>query len=268
MRAAAEGSKLSQEKGAFAQLAARVEKELACLFRSPQFGRNSGRGLLKGGAKVDVSGGGEGQESAQLVQRAEAKLNSMIKEAEKLTALCKTSHFDQLEGRLQRHAQAEAKQITDQAERNPTGGLDSKEALTVSGDHGTSESVDALIAGFWARAIPKQKDQAISLQTVVSTRSPMISSLLPSPRSQAWGMKQKQLAWNLKRKDGLRQQRSGNDDFGGNILPPLDSGGESTASLPLRNAWAFSEERILHAEVKPPPPVPHILTNRIAPLIV
>lgn len=290
MRIAAEGSKLSQENGAFAHLAARVEKELACLFRSPQFSRNSGRGLLKGGAKVDVSGGSEGIESAQLAARAEANLNSMIKKAEKLTSVCTDLVLHDKDGRIvefkqtekadklfQQHAQAEAKQIVDQAEKSATGALDSKEVLTGSGDHGTSESVDAFIAGFWARAIPKQKDQAISLQTVASSRSPMISSVLPSPRGQALGMKQKQLRWNLRRKNGARvisQQAqlsgSGMIDIRGppSSLPPLNFLGEPNATIPFKNAWAFSQERVFHSEIKQPPSVPSVLTNRVAPLIV
>jgi len=146
MRAAAEGSRLAQEKGGLSQLAVLVEMELGRLFRSHEFGRTSGRGLRKGGAKVDAGGGSEGVESAQLAARAEAELGKLIKSASQLTTKLH-SEFGQLELRLQRSNQEVAKQTFDPADKAPVGGADSKEVVA---DHGASHgSADALIAGYW-----------------------------------------------------------------------------------------------------------------------
>merc|ERR1719409_723640 len=134
MRVAAEGSRLAQEKGGLAQLAMRVEEELGRLFRSDEFGRSSGRSLRKGGAKVDASGGSEGVESAQLAARAEAELGKLIKSASQLTTKLH-SEFGQLELRLDRHNQEEAKLVADRADKAPAGGADNKDAVV---DHGNS----------------------------------------------------------------------------------------------------------------------------------
>lgn len=267
MRAAAEGSRIAQEKGGMAQLAARVEEELGCLFRSREFGQNSGRGIRKGGAKVDAGGGSEGVESAQLAARAEAELGKLIKTASMLTSKL-NSEFRALEETLHRNPQNEAKQSADQADKSAgAGGTDSKEAAAAAGDHAsTAASVDALITWFKSRAPPRQRhaDQSVALAHVISTRSPMINSLLPSPHDQALDLDR------TRREDHQRQHRHNVSSSrskklnAGLILnsprsSPSTRGGseEKMVSNPplLQNTWALAQERTLHRPVNTGSPI-------------
>lgn len=282
MRAAAEGSRLAQEKGGMAQLSARVEEELGWLFRSHEFGRRSGRGLGKGGAKVDAGGGHEGVESAQLAARAEAKLGEIIKNVTKSTTKLHDK-FAQLEARFR--SKDEAKQVADQTDKTPVGGADNKEAVV---DHAALHgSVDALIKGFWDRAGPKtsRAEQTTMLHHLVTTRSPMISSLLPSPHVQAQIVK-RAADRQMGRTTGSKQK--GNTTprdtsqraqiYGGHVVgkgrATHSASGDSEASFDsaaldafsrqvsdtpaFRNMWALSHERVGHtmgAQAVPPPAV-------------
>jgi len=169
-----------------------------------------------------------------------------------------------LESRLKRHNQEEVKQTTDQADKTPIGGTDSKEAVV---DHGNSHSVDALIAGFCARAVPKpsRAETTLLLQHVVSTRSPMITSVLPSPQQQALGLKQAvRRSSSKKRLDtarvtSQRAQLNGghiiNDAKTGSALPPAEAIVDPGSTLPaFKNQWALSQERVVHSVTKTHPP--------------
>lgn len=260
MRASAEGSGLGQEKGGLAQLAARVEDELGRLFRSDEFGRSSGRALRKGGSKVDAGGGSEGVESAQLAARAEAELGKLIKSASQLATKL-DYEFRQLETRLKRNNQEEAKQ-SDQADKTPAGGPDSKEAVV---DHAASHgSVDALIAGFWQRAVPKQRraEQTLMMQHVVTTRSPMINSLLPSPHTQAMSVKDAaRRSGSRRRLDTFRAASQRAQLNGGHIMNTMKPASVHHSELAVdadtvpafRNTWALSQERVIHTITKSHP---------------
>jgi len=278
MRAAAEGSRLAQEKGGLAQLAARVEEELGWLFRSHEFGRRS-RGLRQRGAQADASGGPEGVESAQLAARAEAKLGEIIKNVSKSTTKLHDK-FAQLESRFRR--QDEAKQVADQMDKIPSGGADNKEAVV---DHCASQgTVDEKIAAFWLRAGPKHSraEQSTMMHHVVSTRSPMINALLPSAHEQAQVVKKatrqafrqtcSQRRQMLTPRESQRAQMNGGYIVGSNghdgqMSRQISEAVDTAAAPAFKNTWALSQERIGHNLAKAqqrPPVLDRLVASKVA----
>jgi len=252
MRIAAEGSRLAQGKEGAMQLSLRVEEELGCLFRSKEFGSGcSGRGLRKGGAKVDGLGGGTEVESAQLTARAEAELGRLLKQVSQSKQYC-VQMLDQLESRIPKHSQEEARQAADQADKPgiPGTGADGKEALTAAGDHAaTAASVDALIASFRSRASPRQRPahQSIAMQHVVAARSPLMTSLLPSPRDWARAMQQQ----SAEREADLKKSHVRSCAEEPSRQPP-------SLAIPsaLKHTWAFTLDRTIHRPAAGPPSAP------------
>eukprot|EP00928_Gymnodinium_smaydae_P018278 TRINITY_DN16966_c0_g2_i1.p1 TRINITY_DN16966_c0_g2~~TRINITY_DN16966_c0_g2_i1.p1 ORF type:complete len:739 (+),score=170.89 TRINITY_DN16966_c0_g2_i1:73-2289(+) len=252
MRAAAEGSKFSKEKGGAAQLSSLVEVELACLFRSREFVSGGGRGKRNNGNKIDGLSGATEDESAQLAARAEAELGKLIKATTQLTARF-NQEFSQLEARFRRNnAQDDAAKqgASAPADKPGAGGGDNKDAREEGDRAATTASVDALIQGFRARAPPRRRPafQQVAIQSLVGTRSMMMSAKLPAPQEQLRSAEQNRV--------GSRgTPRSVNDSISSaremsqKSLASRDvDGGNSLADSTTvsKHDWAFCNERMLH----------------------
>merc|ERR1712207_12822 len=129
MKAACEASRL--EKGGAAELNARVQEELACLFQSKQLGAGRNHGLRRGGTKVDVLGTGAEVESAQLAAKTEADIARLIKETKEIAAHV-NQNFLQLEATIRKNAQEDSKSGADQTEKPSGPGGDGKDALAAA----------------------------------------------------------------------------------------------------------------------------------------
>jgi len=246
VRAAADNQGLAQQKGGTAQLNARVEEELGCIFRSRDFGRRSGGSKQKG--KQDGLGGGSEVESAQLAARAEDKLGKLIKLTSQIATKLNQDVLE-LEATIPCHGQDESSKPGAEGDK-PVGasGAESKEAVAAAGDHATtSASVDALIEGFKSRAPPRRRpaDQAVALQRVVGTRSPMMEKLLPSPQERRASLAQRM-------KITPRGERGRSLAIAGTVVQqPVPKIHEMVDEMvepkvALRNSWALSRDRRIH----------------------
>lgn len=177
-------------------MALRVEEELGRIFRSNDFGRVSGANGRRGGARSGAIAARVEEESAQLAARAEERIQSLMRLAaqrardwdQKLDVLRAKCFRDRSEVDV-------AKAVGPAREDERLAAGESKDV--VAGDQierdlaAQTERIASLISGFRANATPRSRrggDRLESLRHVGNLRSPIMTSLLPSPRDQALGV--------------------------------------------------------------------------------
>lgn len=132
------------------------------------------------------------EDSAKSAARAEEELGRLIQTASRQQAFI-NQKFEKLES-LFKHAQDESKgQPREECmEKLPLGTVENKDASADVDLVAYTASVDALIASFKSGASPRrrQADLSVSIKHVGSARSPIITSLLPSPLEQARSVSQ------------------------------------------------------------------------------
>lgn len=174
-----------------AQVALRVEEELGRIFRSDDFGRVSGANGRRGGARSGAISARVEEESAQLAARAEERIQSLMR-----LAAQRSRDWDQkldvLRAKCFRNRDEVDVSKVGPAREDERAAGDSKDAS--GGDQlerdlaAQSERIATLITGFRANAAPRPRrggDRLESLRHVGNLRSPIMTSLLPSPRDQA-----------------------------------------------------------------------------------
>mmetsp|Transcript_6339 Transcript_6339/g.12926 ORF Transcript_6339/g.12926 Transcript_6339/m.12926 type:complete len:747 (-) Transcript_6339:82-2322(-) len=182
-RAAQQGLRHAAGTGQDKALAARVEEELAQLFRTNEFGRGAAK--RRGGAKVALTGSVE-KDSAHGAACAEERLQKLKQKALQLQTRL-NQDFSQLEARFFKNREKDDgyKQSLE-ADKPAAVAGDSKDAMAGAGDSAAISQghVDMLIAGFKSRAPPhtmrRSADESASMQHVSMARSPFMASLLPS----------------------------------------------------------------------------------------
>lgn len=174
-----------------AQVALRVEEELGRIFRSDDFGRVSGANGRRGGARSGAISARVEEESAQLAARAEERIQSLMR----LSAQ-RSRDWDQkldvLRAKCFRNRDEVDVSKAGPAREDERAAGDSKDAS--GGDQlerdlaAQSERIATLITGFRANAAPRLRrggDRLENMRHVGNLRSPIMTSLLPSPRDQA-----------------------------------------------------------------------------------
>jgi len=172
-----------------AQVAVRVEEELRQLFGSRQFGRTLGLGQDNGGRRqVSKPWKSKDQQSAELAARADADLRKLIKSAMSVKSVI-SQEVKGLEAKFHVNALGDSKiGLSHDAAGAPIvcEGNPKEWKKAMDDPVACTASVDEFIAGLKGRTSARLRrpvgEQAPGMPCITTARSPMLASVLPSPR--------------------------------------------------------------------------------------
>lgn len=242
-----------------AQVALRVEEELGRIFRSNDFGRVSGANGRRGGARSGAISARVEEESAQLAARAEERIQSLMR-----LAAQRARDWDKWKPKAPPWAERMRPMWEDQGDVDEAKGTPAREDErlaagenkdAVGGDQlerdlaAQSERIATLITGFRANAAPRSRrggDRLESLRHVGNLRSPIMTSLLPSPRDQVLGVTPRR-GQPFVNTGGATLRSAATQSLISPASSKLAAAQSPRTEAPaLMNSWALTPERTKH----------------------